>query len=87
MTNPRQDRDPVQLTHAQQDAAAQSGRLAFDGVEFAARIGHRVHQLEHAQIPRRFAVPEVQHGEDAVDLSAEQRDDVDVHSQQDGEET
>ena len=50
MTEHRQRGDPVQLAHAQQHASAQARRLAFDDVQFAARLGHRVHQLKHAQI-------------------------------------
>ena len=37
-------------------------------------IGHRVHQLEHPQIPRRFAAPQIQRREDVVNLSAEHGD-------------
>ena len=55
VTDHRQRRNPVQLAHAQQHASAQARRLALDDVQFGARLGHRVHQLKHPQIPRRFA--------------------------------
>ena len=67
-----EDCNPVQLVHAEQHASAEARRLAFDSVQCACGIGHRVHQPEHPQVAGHFAAPQTDHREDVLHFSAKQ---------------